>query len=94
MDTTYSQIGFFMMVLGMHKDCQNKLWNEIEEFYKHDMEAKVQTEHFRHLPYLEMCIKELIRLFPTGPIVTRYVTKEFKLKTSRYRLKMLCSIRL
>ncbi|XP_077301146.1 cytochrome P450 4g1-like [Arctopsyche grandis] len=81
MDTTYSQIGFFMMVLGMHKDCQNKLWNEIKEFYKHDMEAKVQTEHLRHLPYLEMCIKELIRLFPTGPIVTRYVTKEFKLKT-------------
>ncbi|XP_077301271.1 cytochrome P450 4d2-like [Arctopsyche grandis] len=81
MDTTYSVIGFFMMILGMHKNCQDKLWNEIKEFYKYDMEAKVETEHLCHLPYLEMCFKELMRFFPTGPVVTRYVKKEFKLKT-------------
>lgn len=71
-----------MMVLGMHKDRQDKLWNEIKEFYRDDLKSEVLPEHFNHLPYLEMCIKELIRLFPTGPFFTRYVTEDFKLVSS------------
>ena len=70
------------MMLAMHKGPQKKLMKEIDDFYGDNEDSEVTQEDFKNLPYLDMCLKEVTRLYPTGPIVTRHLLEDFELKKS------------
>lgn len=66
----------------MHKDSQKKLLKEIDDYYGDNDDIDVTQDDFKNLPYLDMCLKEVTRLYPTGPVVTRNLLEDFKLKSN------------
>jgi len=64
---------------------QEQLQNELDEI----LNAKKSFINLRDLggmDYLEMCIKETLRLFPSVPTIGRDVYSDFKLGWSPYNL--------
>uniref|UniRef100_A0AAR5P0R3 Cytochrome P450 n=1 Tax=Dendroctonus ponderosae TaxID=77166 RepID=A0AAR5P0R3_DENPD len=76
-DTQSSALAFTLMMLGMHKDIQNKVLQELQEVL--DGRQLVTLEDAAKLKYMEMCINEAMRLFPVGPFLPRDVAQSFKL---------------
>ena len=49
-------------------------------------EVLLTGEHLKDLRYMEMCIKETLRLFPSVPIMGRKVTNDIVIGESKSRL--------
>lgn len=73
-----------MLMMGMHKDIQNKLHQEIQEVLGNQSndQLEITADHLKQMPYLKMCAQELFRLFPTAPVATRIAPEDFVLKNS------------
>ncbi|CAG7729872.1 unnamed protein product [Allacma fusca] len=52
---------------------------ELEGVFGDEKTRQVESADFPKLKYLEMCIKEALRLYPIVPFFTRAVLKDFKL---------------
>lgn len=58
------------MLLATHPEVQERVAEEIKEvFYSDDVEISV--DNLLKLTYLEMCIKESLRLCPVVPVIGR-----------------------
>lgn len=55
---------------------QDKVREEINDVVGND---DVETEHLKDLKYMEMVIKETIRLYPIGPVLQRFATGDITL---------------
>ncbi|CAG9811948.1 unnamed protein product [Chironomus riparius] len=75
-ETSTRIISMVLMMVGMNKDVQHKLVNEIEEVYNEDKDAKFSADFLQKFPYLEMVIKETMRLFAVVPLVARETSDE------------------
>jgi cytochrome P450 family 313 len=65
-------------MLAMHKNVQEKALAELREVFS-SPDDPVDIDILTQLPYLEMVIKESMRLFPISPIAFRTSTHEFVL---------------
>lgn len=68
----------------MHQECQEKFVEEIKQFFENNNDAYLDIDDFKSFPYLEMCFKETLRLFPPGPLSFRYCSKEFVFKKRKF----------
>nr|NP_001352313.1 cytochrome P450 4c3-like [Anoplophora glabripennis] len=76
-DTQSSAIAFTLMMLGMHPQIQCNL---VEELKKVLGDKKcLDFGDLGKLKYMEMCIKEAMRLFPLGPFLPRDVVEDVRL---------------
>lgn len=69
-ETTALTISNVLLMLGMHQDIQERILNEIQE----NLISKDSSIEYEDLPkyvYLEMVIKETMRLIPIAPIFAR-----------------------
>uniref|UniRef100_A0A1I8MHK6 Cytochrome P450 n=1 Tax=Musca domestica TaxID=7370 RepID=A0A1I8MHK6_MUSDO len=75
-ETTSSSIYFTVLMLAMHPEVQSKLFSEICERFPEndDGNMEVTYEHLSQLPYLDMVLKETLRLFPVVPQIARQVS--------------------
>jgi cytochrome P450 len=77
-DTSGSTIGHILLLLAMNPKCQEKLYGELKSVFKsHDDE--VNEDKLNQLSYLNLVIKEGMRLLPAVLIFSRQVTKPLKL---------------
>lgn len=67
----------------MHQDIQNKCYQELFQIFG-DSKRNVQLNDLQHMQYLEMVIKESLRLYPTVYVFFRRLTKELEL--SRFKM--------
>lgn len=58
-------MAFAILMLAMHPEFDEKLYNEISEYYKHGDDLTYDT--VKQMPYLDMVCKEVLRLFPAVP---------------------------
>jgi cytochrome P450 family 4 len=65
-------------MLAIHQDVQHRLIEEIDEIIGSTDEFE-DNELLSNLPYMEMVIKESLRLFPAGGILGRQTTSEMEL---------------
>ncbi|CAH1382167.1 unnamed protein product [Tenebrio molitor] len=77
-DTTASSISFTLLLLGMHPDVQEKVYEEIVNVV--GLERLVQPQDLPLLEYTERVIKESLRLFPVGAISVRNLTEDLPLE--------------
>lgn len=75
-DTTSSAITFCFYNLGLHPECQRKCFEEIIQVIGKDKSKPVTFEDLNNLHYVDLCIKETLRLFPSVPLLGRKVTEE------------------
>lgn len=68
-DTTLNLVAASLMYMAMNQDVQQKVYDEIEEIYSVDF--NIDYERLSELKYLEMVLKETLRLFSPIPLMTR-----------------------
>ncbi|KAI1708660.1 cytochrome p450 domain-containing protein [Ditylenchus destructor] len=78
-DTTAHAISWAIWCLACHQDIQEKLYEEIHEHFGSDMERDVTSEDLNQLKYLEMCIKESLRIFPPVPWFQRTLRNDLNM---------------
>ncbi|KAK9874688.1 hypothetical protein WA026_005507 [Henosepilachna vigintioctopunctata] len=74
-DTLTIIASFLCVCLGMYPEYQEKLAEELRRHFGETPRA-ASMEDISRLPYLEMCIKETLRVVPIGPILLRKITEE------------------
>jgi len=57
-------------LIGLHQEVQEKIHQELDALFDND-ERDITFDELKSLTYLEMCIKEALRLFPSVPMFGR-----------------------
>ncbi|TMS35142.1 hypothetical protein L596_002602 [Steinernema carpocapsae] len=76
-DTTSSGMGWTIWCLAHNAEAQKKVLAEADEVFG-DSDRECTNDDLTKLKYLEMCIKEAMRLFPPVPNFARIVTEDFE----------------
>lgn len=66
-------------MLAMHKHVQEKVVQELREVFV-SADEEINFDVLNNLPYLEMVIKETMRLFPVAAFTLRTTTENFELQ--------------
>ncbi|XP_063991337.1 cytochrome P450 4C1-like [Diachasmimorpha longicaudata] len=77
-DTIGGLLCFVTLMLAIHPDVQEKARAEVKEIVG---EEEVTTEAISRLDYIDMIVRETIRLFPVGPLLPRISTEPIELTT-------------
>lgn len=68
-----------LLLLAMHQDVQEKVVEELKQIFP-DKHSEVTKEDVEKMKYLEMCIQEELRMFPSVPIFGKRVDRYWKLR--------------
>ncbi|EFX88345.1 hypothetical protein DAPPUDRAFT_311474 [Daphnia pulex] len=74
-DPTSSTITWFLYLVAKHPEHQKSVTQELDLIFG-DSDRPVTAHDLTRLKYLECCIKETLRLYPSLPVVARYLTEE------------------
>lgn len=69
-DTTSAALCFALMLIASHKDVQNLILAEMKEVLG-DLKKKPTCNDLQNFKYLERCIKETLRLYPSVHFIAR-----------------------
>ncbi|XP_052565926.1 cytochrome P450 4d1 [Culex pipiens pallens] len=70
-DTTTSAMSFLLGVLAKHPEVQKKAYDEVRNVFGDDPSKPATLAMLNELNYLDMVIKETLRLYPSVPIFGR-----------------------
>jgi cytochrome P450 len=73
-DTTSAAVVWSLFILGCHQDVQQRCYEEILTIC--GPSGDVNMEELGKLTYLECCVKEILRLYPSVPFITRTLGKD------------------
>uniref|UniRef100_A0AC35U5Q8 Cytochrome P450 n=1 Tax=Rhabditophanes sp. KR3021 TaxID=114890 RepID=A0AC35U5Q8_9BILA len=76
-DTTSSGMSYFIWCLAHYPEFQEKLIEEIDSVFG-DSDRNCTPEDFVNMKYLDMCIKDSLRMFPSVPLFSRSVDRDFE----------------
>lgn len=62
--------------LALYPEIQRKVFEELQEVFGNDLSKAVTMQELNKLSYLELVIKETLRLFPSVPFFGRNVVEE------------------
>ncbi|KAK3908479.1 Cytochrome P450 4g15 [Frankliniella fusca] len=79
-DTTASLCSFFLSVMGVHRDIQERCAEEQRRIFGTSMRPAT-FEDTLEMKYLERCISETMRLYPPVPLIARHATENIQLKS-------------
>ncbi|KAJ8730959.1 hypothetical protein PYW08_002372 [Mythimna loreyi] len=74
-DTTATALTFMMMRIANEPDIQDSIYEELQDIFG-DSQRPPTVEDLTKMKYLECCIKESMRLYPSVPFLSRHLTKE------------------
>lgn len=77
-ETTAVTITYAILMLAMHPEVEQLVVNELNEFYKEG--DVIDYDLLKQLNYLEMVIKETMRLFPSVPLTIRESIEDMNLE--------------
>ncbi|XP_052751591.1 cytochrome P450 4d2-like [Galleria mellonella] len=75
-DTTTSGIVFCLYNISNRDDVQQKLFDEQKQIFGDDLERDPTYSELQQMKYLEMVIKESLRLYPSVPLIERLITRD------------------
>ncbi|XP_011502147.1 PREDICTED: cytochrome P450 4C1-like [Ceratosolen solmsi marchali] len=78
-DTTAMGLCFAILLLAQNEEAQNIARNEVEDILR-PKDGKLDISDLQKMNYLERCIKETLRIFPSVPSITRYLLEDVHLK--------------
>ncbi|KAJ0179419.1 hypothetical protein K1T71_005131 [Dendrolimus kikuchii] len=80
-DTTAAGSSFFLSMMGVHQDIQDKVIEEIDQIFG-DSDRPATFQDTLEMKYLERCLMETLRLYPPVPIIARHLKQEITLPSS------------
>lgn len=76
-DTTTMSLIWTTYLVGKHPEVQDKIQAELDDVFPDEESIRyLTTENIRKLKYLEACIKESLRLFPSVPFIGRITSED------------------
>ncbi|GLH04907.1 Cytochrome P450 4C1 [Gryllus bimaculatus] len=81
-DTTEAALSFAIYLLACHPDVQEELLEELKSVFDWSQPLQPSIQQLGELKYLEMVIKETLRLYPPVPVVVRDITNDEKLPST------------
>lgn len=81
LDTTMMENSMLLIMLAIHPEIQDKVYEEIIEVLGDDINVCPTYEDLMKLEYLERVIKECLRMYPAAPFLGRKVTHDIKITT-------------
>ncbi|CAD7090293.1 unnamed protein product [Hermetia illucens] len=75
-DTTTSGIAFALYQLSQHKDIQDRLYEELADIYGDTNHMEITYKQLADLRYLDMVVKEALRIRPSVPLIGRRLTED------------------
>ncbi|XP_047096726.1 cytochrome P450 4C1-like [Schistocerca piceifrons] len=91
-DTTSVGMLWVLVLLGHHPGIQEKVFAELDDIFRDDPNRRPTTHDLNNMKYLEMVIKEALRLYPSVPGIGRRATKEVEI--GGYKIPEGCTITL
>lgn len=77
-DTTAAGSSFFLSMLGIHQDIQDRVIQELDEIFG-DSDRPATFADTLEMKYLERCLMETLRMYPPVPIIARQLRQDVKL---------------
>nr|CAH0105057.1 unnamed protein product [Daphnia galeata] len=74
-DTTTAAINWSLLLIGSHPDVQDRINEELDRVFGNSDRPATMTD-LNHLKYLECCIKEALRLYPSVPVIGRKLNED------------------
>ncbi|XP_023241982.1 cytochrome P450 4C1-like [Centruroides sculpturatus] len=78
-DTTAHATSWTFYLLGRFHEIQEKLYSELQEIFKNDMNRDITIDDLTKMTYLECVIKESMRIYPPLPFIARKNPSEMKI---------------
>lgn len=78
-ETWGNAIAHAMLLLAMHPEAQERLYEEIQQTIKSDNDLK-SSDTVHKMQYLDMVEREILRLMPTVPMILRETLEDFELE--------------
>ncbi|CAD6209007.1 GSCOCT00003654001.2-RA-CDS [Cotesia congregata] len=78
-DTTAMGICFTLLLLAEHREIQARVREEFDNAIE-SSNGQITITELQKLSYLERCIKEALRLYPSVPFISRDVTDDIQLR--------------
>lgn len=82
-DTTAAGSSFFLSMMGIHQDIQQKVVEELHGIFG-DSDRPATFQDTLEMKYLERCLMETLRLFPPVPLIARQMKEDLKLASGDY----------
>lgn len=79
-DTTALTISYAILMLAMHPNIQDCLYDELHSVYDAQNE-ETSFEQLQNLPFLDRCLKETMRLFPVASVIGRSANIDIPIST-------------
>lgn len=84
-DTTASAIAFCLFMLATHPEVQDKVIKEQQHIFGNELKfATPNYQELRSMKYLDLVLKETLRLFPSVPYFGRELSKDLEFKGTLY----------
>ncbi|CAO1404738.1 unnamed protein product [Diamesa tonsa] len=83
-ETTSLLTAYAVLLLAMHPKIQDRVSEEINNLLNKSNENGIDMESLQRLSYLDMVIKETMRLFPVTPIIGRKTHEEMDLNELKF----------
>ncbi|GAB0093382.1 Cytochrome P450 4g15 [Sergentomyia squamirostris] len=84
-DTTAAASSFFLTLMGLHQNIQDKVIQELDEIFG-DSDRPATFQDTLEMKYLERCLMETLRMFPPVPIIARQLKEDLKLTSGNYTI--------
>ncbi|XP_047023409.1 cytochrome P450 4g15-like [Helicoverpa zea] len=84
-DTTAAGSSFVLCLLGVHKEIQQRVYNELYEIFG-DSDRPATFADTLKMKYLERVILESLRMYPPVPIIARKLNRDVTIATKNYVL--------
>lgn len=84
-DTTAAASSFFLSLMGLHQDIQQKCVQELNDIFG-DSDRPVTFQDTLEMKYLERCLMETLRMYPPVPIIARHLKEDLKLASGDYSI--------
>ncbi|KAG0445222.1 hypothetical protein HPB47_018216 [Ixodes persulcatus] len=79
-DTTTTCMCWTLHFLGLYSEVQAKVHRELDEVFGNDRGGEITAGHLAQLKYLECCLKEALRLYPSFPMIGRVLDEELEME--------------
>jgi cytochrome P450 family 4 len=76
-DTTTSGTSFILYNIAKYPEVQSEVYKEITDNFGFDRNQKISFQDLNKLNYLDLVIKESLRIFPPIPYIGRILSEEF-----------------
>ncbi|KAL5287924.1 CYP4V2 family protein [Megaselia abdita] len=78
-DTTSAAISWTLFLLGSNPDIQEKVAQEMDDIFQGDKNCPATMTNLTDMKYLECCIKDALRLYPSVPMMARSINEDVQI---------------